>query len=184
MKSKKTSRSTVPASKAANPDAVAKHATGEHGRLWALMEDAYLENDAGSLQKSFANHLEYSQGKNRYIATRHDLYQCMAYSIRDRLMERWNDTMNTYYEENVKRVYYLSLEYLMGRTLGNSLVNLGILGETGKALSELGYCLEDLRELEPDAGLGIGGLGRLAACFLDSMATLGLPADGYGIRYE
>lgn len=156
----------------------------DHEKLWELMEGSYLENDAHSLQKSFADHLEYSQAKNRYIATRHDLYQCMAYSIRDRLMERWNDTMNTYYEENVKRVYYLSLEYLMGRTLGNSLVNLGITGEAGKALSELGFSLEELRELEPDAGLGNGGLGRLAACFLDSMASLGLPADGYGIRYE
>ena len=158
--------------------------TDGHQKLWELMEDTYLENDARSLQKSFAGHLEYSQAKNRYIATSHDLYQCMAFSIRDRLMERWNDTMNTYYEENVKRVYYLSLEYLMGRTLGNSLVNLGITGETEKALSELGYKLEELRELEPDAGLGNGGLGRLAACFLDSMASLGLPADGYGIRYE
>ncbi|MBU1244763.1 glycogen/starch/alpha-glucan phosphorylase [Myxococcota bacterium] len=148
------------------------------------MEDSYLENDPKSLQRSFANHLEYSQGKNRHIATRHDLYQSIALSIRDRLMERWNDTMNTYYEQNVKRVYYLSLEYLMGRTLGNSLVNLGIDGDAGSALTELGYDLEDLRELEPDAGLGNGGLGRLAACFLDSMATLGLPADGYGIRYE
>ncbi|NLI75226.1 MAG: glycogen/starch/alpha-glucan phosphorylase [Candidatus Riflebacteria bacterium] len=148
------------------------------------MEDTYLQNDVPSLQRSFANHLEYSQAKNRYIATRHDLYQCLALSIRDRLMERWNDTMNTYYEENVKRVYYLSLEYLMGRTLGNSLVNLGITGEAAQALSELGYNLEELRELEPDAGLGNGGLGRLAACFLDSMASLGLPADGYGIRYE
>jgi len=156
----------------------------EHEKLWKLMEDTYLESDVHSLQKSFADHLEYSQAKNRYIATKHDLYQCMAYSIRDRLMERWNDTMNTYYEENVKRVYYLSLEYLMGRTLGNSLVNLGIVGEAGKALSELGYSLEELRELEPDAGLGNGGLGRLAACFLDSMASLSLPAEGYGIRYE
>jgi len=99
-------------------------------------------------------------------------------------MELWNDTMHTYYEENVKRVYYLSLEFLMGRTLGNSLVNLGITEETAKALSDFGYDLEELRELEPDAGLGNGGLGRLAACFLDSMASLGLPADGYGIRYE
>ncbi|EKD82212.1 MAG: Phosphorylase, partial [uncultured bacterium] len=75
----------------------------KHEKLWKLMEDSYLENDVKSLQRSFANHLEYSQAKNRYIATRHDLYQCMAYSIRDRLMERWNDTMNTYYEDNVKR---------------------------------------------------------------------------------
>mgnify|MGYP000872887010 FL=1 len=158
--------------------------TDKHEKLWDLMEKTYLKNDPAALQRSFADHLEYSQGKNRYIATPHDLYQSIALSIRDRLTERWNDTMNRYYEDNVKRVYYLSLEYLMGRTLGNSLVNLGITGETGKALEELGYRLEDLRELEPDAGLGNGGLGRLAACFLDSMATLGLPADGYGIRYE
>mgnify|MGYP001176947034 CR=1 FL=1 len=156
----------------------------QHEKLWQLMEGSYLKNDVQSLQRSFADHLEYSQAKNRFIATSHDLYQCMAYSIRDRLMERWNDTMNTYYEENVKRVYYLSLEYLMGRTLGNSLVNLDITGAAGKALSELGYNLEDLQEHEPDAGLGNGGLGRLAACFLDSMASLALPADGYGIRYE
>ncbi len=155
-----------------------------HEKLWKMMEESYLKSDPESLQRSFANHLEFSRGKNRHIATRHDLYQSMAHAIRDRLMERWNDTMNTYYEDNVKRVYYLSLEYLMGRTLGNSLVNLGIRDDAARALEELGYDLEELRELEPDAGLGNGGLGRLAACFLDSMATLGLPADGYGIRYE
>ncbi len=158
--------------------------TDKHEKLWELMEKTYLDSDPAALQRSFADHLEHSQGKNRYIATPHDLYQAIALSIRDRLMERWNDTMNRYYEDNVKRVYYLSLEYLMGRTLGNSLVNLGLTGETAQALEELGFRLEDLQELEPDAGLGNGGLGRLAACFLDSMATLGLPADGYGIRYE
>ena len=152
--------------------------------LWKLMEDHYLKSDPESLTRSIADHLEYSQAKNRYIATDFDLYQSCALAIRDRLIEQWNDTMNTYYEDNVKRVYYLSLEYLMGRTLGNSLTNLGITGETASALAGIGYDLEDLRELEPDAGLGNGGLGRLAACFLDSMATLGLPADGYGIRYE
>ncbi|MBU1109160.1 MAG: glycogen/starch/alpha-glucan phosphorylase [Candidatus Riflebacteria bacterium] len=148
------------------------------------MENNYQENDIPSLQRSFADHLEFSQAKSRAHATMNDLYHSVAGSIRDRLIERWNDTMHTYHEDNVKRVYYLSLEYLMGRTLGNSLVNLGIKGETGKALAELGLSLEDLRELEPDAGLGNGGLGRLAACFLDSMASLALPADGYGIRYE
>src|SRR5262249_33796472 len=87
-----------------------------------------------------------------------------------------------YYEQDAKRVYYLSLEYLMGRTLGNSLVNLGLLDECSTTLHELGYRLEDLREAEWDAGLGNGGLGRLAACFLDSMATLGYPSFAYGTR--
>ena len=86
-----------------------------------------------------------------------------------------------YYEQDVKRVYYLSLEYLMGRMLGNSLVNLGFLNECDRALHNLGYRLEDLREAEWDAGLGNGSLGRLAACFLDSLATLGFPCYGYGI---
>lgn len=153
-------------------------------KLWELMENSYLKSDVPSLQRSLANHLEYSQAKTRYFATKQDIYKCVAYSIRDRMIEHWNDTTSTYNDDNVKRVYYLSLEYLMGRALGNSLINLGVTGEVGEALSELGYNLEDLRELEPDAGLGNGGLGRLAACFLDSMASLGLPADGYGIRYE
>ena len=149
-----------------------------------MIEDTYLTSDVEALQKSFANHLEYSQSKTRYSATDFDCYKSLAYSIRDRLMERWNDTQEGYYNSNEKRIYYLSMEFLMGRALCNNLINLGIQEECYHALYELGYKLEEIRELEPDAGLGNGGLGRLAACFLDSMATLQLPGCGYGIRYE
>ncbi|OQA18920.1 MAG: Maltodextrin phosphorylase [bacterium ADurb.Bin363] len=152
--------------------------------FWKMIEESYLGIDMEGLKKSFASHLEYSQAKTRYTATDFDFYKSLAYSIKDRLMERWNDTQISYYKNNSKRVFYLSMEFLMGRALGNNLINLGMDEECYKALYELGYKLEDLCELEPDAGLGNGGLGRLAACFLDSMATLQLPASGYGIRYE
>src|SRR5262249_2950474 len=96
----------------------------------------------------------------------------------------WIRTQDRYYDEDAKRVYYLSLEYLIGRTLGNSVVNLGLTDQCEQALVDLGYTLEDLREAEWDAGLGNGGLGRLPACFLDSLATLNYPAYGYGLRYD
>ncbi|PKL16770.1 MAG: glycogen phosphorylase [Spirochaetae bacterium HGW-Spirochaetae-5] len=140
--------------------------------------------DAESIKKSFVNHMEFSLGKDEYAATTQDCYSSIALTARDRLIERWISTQQTYYKENAKRVYYLSLEFLIGRTLGNSLINLGLDGEADKAMHELGYELEELREKEWDAGLGNGGLGRLAACFLDSLATLEIPAVGYGIRYE
>ena len=143
-----------------------------------------LRKDAESIKKSFVHHMEYSLGKDEYSGTLYDSYTSIALATRDLLIERWIATQQTYYNKNAKRVYYLSLEFLMGRTLGNSLVNLGVYGETQKAMNELGYSLEDLREREWDAGLGNGGLGRLAACFMDSMATLELPAVGYGIRYD
>ncbi len=140
--------------------------------------------DAESIKESFVNHMEFSLGKDEYSATRHDCYSSIALAARDRLIERWLETHQTYYKKNAKRVYYLSLEFLIGRTLGNSLINLGLYKESDTALKELGYSLEELRETEWDAGLGNGGLGRLAACFMDSLATLGLPSAGYGIRYE
>lgn len=143
-----------------------------------------LGMDAESIKKSFVNHMEFSLGKDEYAATTQDCYSSIALTARDRLIERWISTQQTYYKENAKRVYYLSLEFLIGRTLGNSLINLGLDGEADKAMHELGYELEELREKEWDAGLGNGGLGRLAACFLDSLATLEIPAVGYGIRYE
>ncbi len=141
-------------------------------------------SDVDSLQESFVNHIEYSCAKDEYSATNHDLYTSMALVARDRLIERWIETQESYYEVDAKRVYYLSLEFLVGRTLGNSLINLDLYDKSDQALRELGYDLEELREVEWDAGLGNGGLGRLAACFLDSMATLELPGYGYGIRYE
>ncbi len=144
----------------------------------------YMGLDAESIKYSMANRLEYEVGKDLHTATDRDWYNVTAYAVRDRLMERWMETMRTYYREDAKRVYYLSLEFLIGRTLSNSLLNVGIQGECEKALHDIGLNLEEVRELEPDAALGNGGLGRLAACFLDSMATLGIPSYGYGIRYE
>ena len=143
-----------------------------------------LGMDAESLKKSFLHHMEYSLGKDRYSATPQDSYSSLALSTRDRLIERWITTQQTYHNEHAKRIYYLSLEFLIGRTLGNSLINLGMYKEADKAMADLGYSLEELREKEWDAGLGNGGLGRLAACFMDSLATLELPAVGYGIRYD
>ncbi len=140
--------------------------------------------DKESLQNSFVSHLEYSCAKDEYSATEHDSFNSAALMVRDRMIERWIETQQTYYRNDAKRVYYLSLEFLIGRTLGNSLINLDLYDETAEALREIGYDLEKLRETEWDAGLGNGGLGRLAACFMDSMATLHLPAYGYGIRYD
>lgn len=140
--------------------------------------------DETSFKRSIANRLVYSVGKDAYTAKPRDWYFCLAYALRDRLMERWMETMRSYYRSDAKRVYYLSLEFLIGRTLFNSILNMDVDAETRKALLSMGLDLEELRTQEPDAALGNGGLGRLAACFLDSMATLRLPGYGYGIRYE
>ena len=140
---------------------------------------------ASSLKDGVLEHLQYTLAEMpRHVDGDWEPYVALALAVRDRMIERWIRTNDAYYEQDVKRVYYLSLEYLMGRTLGNSLVNLGLLDECAAALHALGYRLEDLREAEWDAGLGNGGLGRLAACFIDSLATLGYPGDGYGIRYD
>lgn len=139
---------------------------------------------ATELQRAFLRHLQYTLVKDKYSATRSDLYQALAYAVRDLLVERWLDTQQSYYINDSKRVYYISMEFLIGRSLGNSLINLGIMEEWENALMEMGIDVKDLQEIEWDAGLGNGGLGRLAACFLDSMATMCLPAYGYGIRYE
>ena len=136
------------------------------------------------LQRSFLRHLQYTLVKDKYSATKADLYLALAYAVRDVLVDRWLDTQQSYYINDAKRVYYISMEFLMGRTLGNSLINLGIMEEWHTALKQMGIDVEELQEQEWDAGLGNGGLGRLAACFLDSMATMSLPAYGYGIRYE
>jgi starch phosphorylase len=155
----------------------------------ALARARHLPNartalDADTLKRAFADHLHYSQGKDEHTATALDRYFAVAYSVRDRLMRRWIETQQAYYKRDAKRVYYLSLEFLMGRALENNLLNLGATDAMRGALSDLGLDLQDLLEHEPDAGLGNGGLGRLAACFLDSLATLSYPAYGYGIRYE
>jgi len=134
--------------------------------------------------KSFLEHLEYTLGKDKYSATKYDSFNALAYAVRDHLVERWLDTQQTYYNLDNKRVYYLSMEFLMGRTLGNALINLGIMEDFREAISSLGHDFDEIIGQEQDAGLGNGGLGRLAACFLDSLATMSVPAYGYGIRYE
>lgn len=136
------------------------------------------------IKLSFEANQEYSLAKDQYTATLYDDFLATAIAVRDRLVERWIATQQRYHKENAKRVYYLSMEFLIGRLLGTNMLNLGLYDETKKALEEVGLDIEDMRNQELDAGLGNGGLGRLAACFLDSMATLGIPAHGYGIRYE
>jgi len=123
-------------------------------------------------------------GRRTVRTQEHFLYQALVYATRDRLMERWIETNNKLESSHGKRACYLSLEFLMGRLLRNALLSLGITGQASEALQRLGVELEDLHGQEQDAGLGNGGLGRLAACFLDSCATLGLPVTGYGIRYQ
>lgn len=152
-------------------------------KIWKEVA-GYLKMDKESIIKSIADHLEYSLCKDRYTAEDFDFYESLALSIRDRLIEFWNDTQQTYYKKDNKRAYYFSLEFLMGRSLRNNLINLGIYDVVVNALEDIGYDADKIEEMEKDAGLGNGGLGRLAACFLDSMATLKLPAYGYGIRYE
>jgi starch phosphorylase len=137
-----------------------------------------------ALRRAFVDHVEYTRGKNFDSAGAWDRYTALALTVRDRLAKSWVKTQRRYYQQDVKRAYYLSAEYLLGRALGNNLINMGAWDLTREALRELNVDLTTLLEMEPDAGLGNGGLGRLAACFLDSLATLDLPAVGYGIRYE
>lgn len=144
---------------------------------------APVENVA-TLKKNFNRHLHYTLVKDRNVATPRDYYFALAHTVRDHLVGRWIRTQQHYYETDPKRVYYLSLEFYVGRTLANTMVNVGIQSSCDEAMYQLGLDIEELEEIEEDAGLGNGGLGRLAACFLDSMATLGLAAYGYGIRYD
>lgn len=137
-----------------------------------------------ALKESFSAELYYGLAKDEYTTTQRDAYVALAMSIRERIVDRWLQTQQDYHKNKVKRVYYLSLEFLIGRLLGNYILNLGLDDATRRALEDLGFDLEELCHEESDAGLGNGGLGRLAACFLDSMATLGIPATGYGIRYD
>ena len=141
----------------------------------ASPEVPHLRRDPHALQRSFLAHVQYTRGQGPDRATPWDRFQAIAMAVRDRLAERWVATQRTYYEQDAKRAYYLSAEYLLGRALGNNLINIGLLDTAREALREAGVDLDALIELEPDAGLGNGGLGRLAACFLDSMATLGYP---------
>lgn len=137
-----------------------------------------------SLKNQIYENLEFRLVKDKITLTSEDIYRATALAVRDKLIRKWLRTQHYYYKNDVKRVYYLSMEFLMGRLLGNALTNLGFYEESAQILKDMGYDLEEIVDIEHDMGLGNGGLGRLAACFLDSMATLELPAFGYGIRYE
>ncbi len=149
-----------------------------------LSSELRAGTSAEALRRAFVDHVEYTRGKNFDSASLYDRYLALALTVRDRLAKSWVRTQRRYYQQDAKRAYYLSAEYLLGRALGNNLINMGLWDSTREALREVGVDLTSLLEMEQDAGLGNGGLGRLAACFLDSLATLDMPGMGYGIRYE
>jgi len=168
----KTSNNRDKPMKTVNPEALSQ----------LIANDLAMDKEA--IKLSFANHVEYTQGTDEYSVTPLDCLLSVIRLARDRMYDRWNKTQQEYYRSDKKRVYYLSMEFLIGRLLESGLINLGMLEETRQALAEMGLDLTELCSREWEPGLGNGGLGRLAACFLDSMATLGIPAIGYGIRYE
>ena len=143
-----------------------------------------LPMHAASLRDSILHKLTYDLGKSRLGARDRDWFVATALAVRDRIVDRWIDLTRATYQSGAKQVYYLSLEFLIGRLLRDNVCNLGLVGELREALDQLGVDAEKVRVAEPDAALGNGGLGRLAACFMESMASLGIPAFGYGIRYD
>jgi starch phosphorylase len=145
-----------------------------------------LARDVGAFKRAISNKLMYTVGKDPVSALPQDWLHAVSYAVRDHLVERWMKTTRAQYAQDVKRVYYLSMEFLIGRTFSNAILALELMPTIRQALAELEVNLDadKLFDLEPDAALGNGGLGRLAACFLDSMATLGVPGFGYGIRYD
>jgi starch phosphorylase len=150
----------------------------------AAFEYDQLDNSVDALRKSIANRLVYAVGKDLRSATRRDWLFALFHAVRDRTMHRWRETLTAANDQDAKRVYYLSMEFLTGRALTNALMAVGIYDDAKTACTQLGADFDALIDLEADPGLGNGGLGRLAACFLDSMATLGIPGMGYGIRYD
>ncbi len=150
----------------------------------ANLDEARTGNSVADLKQAILDDLYYIQGRVPALATPNDWYMALAYAVRDRMMNDWIKSFSLMRHEDIKIVGYLSAEYLIGPQLGNNLLNLGIREPVKQALSELGLDLDKLSRLEPEPGLGNGGLGRLAACYMDSLATLRVPAVGYGIRYE
>ena len=148
------------------------------------LNDERVALDKEALKRSFLSNLFYVQGKFPALASETDYYMALAYTVRDRTLQRWISTAAAYTAQGSRTVAYLSAEFLMGPHLGNNLINLGIDETVRVAVSELGLDLDALLECEVEPGLGNGGLGRLAACFIDSLASLEIPAVGYGIRYE
>ena len=153
--------------------------TSNHA-YYSIFRDMGVEEFKQCIQ----HHLVSFQGRDPDRASEQDVYRALSYALRDVLMEKWIKTQKTFYAEKMKRVYYLSMEFLVGRSLGNTIVNMGLMHEITQALQQLGYDLEILQECEEDAALGNGGLGRLASCFMDSIATMKIPAYGYGILYD
>ena len=147
-------------------------------------EDDRVALSREALKRAFLDNLFYMQGKFPALATRNDYYMALAFVARDRLLQRWISTADTYTRLGSRTVAYLSAEFLMGPHLGNNLINLGIYDPVKQVIAELGLNFDELLQQEEEPGLGNGGLGRLAACFLDSLATLEIPTIGYGIRYE
>ncbi|MCY7406618.1 MAG: glycogen/starch/alpha-glucan family phosphorylase, partial [Alkalinema sp. CAN_BIN05] len=147
-------------------------------------EENRTGNTIESLKRAFLENLYYVQGKPAALATRNDYYMALAYTVRDRILQCWNSTAAFYTEQQSRTVCYLSAEFLLGPHLGNNLINLGLYEKMEQAIGELGLDFDSLIDQEEEPGLGNGGLGRLAACYLDSLATLEIPAIGYGIRYE
>lgn len=155
----------------------------KHKKLHDLLE-RQQNTDIDSLTKAFVHHLEYTVGKYKYNTTEFDVYQAVSHTMRDTLVDRWNETMESYAKEKAKRVYYLSMEFLLGRLTHSNAINLGGKELIATVLGDFGYDYQSIISHERDAGLGNGGLGRLAACFIDSAATLDLPVIGCGLRYE
>ena len=149
-----------------------------------LVDMADLGMDAASLAADIRRHFNHTLGCDKHSISAHHVYHAVVITLRDRLMERWKNTHYSYQQNRCKRAYYLSMEWLMGRSLPNAMLNLGVSEATAEALQSLDLNLDDIINFERDAGLGNGGLGRLAACFVDSCATLQLPVMGHGIRYE
>ena len=143
-----------------------------------------LGMDKNDFISDFKKYYSHRLGRDANCRSPHYAYEALSLAVSDRLIERWKQTYNTYREQDCKKAFYISMEFLMGRTLSNAMLNLGVTNAVEKALFELGLDMEELIDSEPDAGLGNGGLGRLAACFIDSCATLQLPVTGYGLRYE
>ena len=147
-------------------------------------EDYRTGFDSATLKQAFLNNMYYVLGKPAALATLNDCYLALAYTVRDRMLQRWNSTADKYTEQHCRTVCYLSAEFLLGPHLGNNLINLGIYQPVQEVMTELGLDLDVLLDKEEEPGLGNGGLGRLAACYLDSLASLEIPTLGYGIRYE
>ncbi len=143
-----------------------------------------LGMEVTDLINDFKRNYSHRLGRDEFCRSPHYAYEALSLTISDRLIERWKKTYSAYIKQDCKRAYYLSMEFLMGRTLSNAILNLGVDDTVKKMMYDIGLELEELIESEPDAGLGNGGLGRLAACFIDSCATLQLPVTGYGLRYE